>query len=196
MNKLYGVACPLISVFMRIFHPWRAEGLENIPEGGVLLCGNHTTLGDPIYVICAMLRQWQTRVLAKEELLKIPVLGWLIGKAGVIGIKRGKADVTAIKEALRVLRNGEKLLIFPEGRRVREGQTSEAHTGAAMLATRTNVPVVPVYIQPEKKLFRKTTVKFGAPYYPEYEGKKATPEDYQRIADDLMARISALGAEA
>lgn len=195
MNKLYGVACPLISVFMRIFHPWRTVGLENIPEGGVLLCGNHTTLGDPIYVICAMLKKWQTRVLAKKELLEIPILGWLIGKAGIIGINRGKADVAALKEALRALKNGEKLLIFPEGTRVKEGQTSEAHTGAAMLATRANVPILPVYIQPQKRIFRKTTVKFGMPYYPEYEGKKPTPEDYQRIADDLMARISALGAD-
>ena len=195
MNKLYGIACPIISVFMRIFHPWKALGLENIPDGGVLLCGNHTTLGDPIYVICAILKKCQTRVLAKDELMKVPVLGWLIGKAGVIGIKRGKADVAALKEAIRVLRNGEKLLIFPEGTRVKEGESSEAHAGAAMLATRTNVPIVPVYIQPKKRIFKRTTVKFGKPYYPEYDGKRATPEDYQRIADDLMVRINALGAD-
>ena len=196
MNKLYGVGCPIIAVFMRIFHPWRAIGLENIPEGGALLCGNHTTLDDPIYVICAILKQYQTRVLAKAELMRIPVLGWLLRKAGIIGINRGKADVAALKEAMRVLRGGEKLLIFPEGTRVREGEISQAHTGAAMLAARTNVPIVPVYIQPKKRIFKKTAVKFGTPYYPEYEGKKATPEDYQRIADDLMRRISALGAEA
>lgn len=52
-------------------------------------------------------------------------------------MKRGKADVGAIKEAMRVLKNGEKLLLFPEGTRVKEGETGEAHTGAAMFATRT-----------------------------------------------------------
>ena len=193
MNKLYAVACHVIAAFMAIFHPWEAEGLERVPDGAVLLCGNHTTLGDPIYVICALLKRYQIHVLAKVELMRIPVLGWLMKKAGIIGIKRGKADVAAIKDSM--LRNGEKLLIFPEGTRVKAGQTSEAHTGAAMLATRTNVPILPVYITPEKKLFRKTVVKFGVPYYAECQGKKATQEDYQRIADDLMKRVNALGAE-
>jgi 1-acyl-sn-glycerol-3-phosphate acyltransferase len=55
------------------------------------------------------------------------------------------------------------------------------------------VPLVPIYISPKKRWFRKTTVIFGQPYEPEYEGRKPTPEDYRRIADDLMVRIQALG---
>lgn len=192
-NKLYAVLYPLVWIFMRIFHPWRGIGCENIPEGGALFCGNHTSLGDPLYVVCAMGWRRQTHVIAKEEIMSWPVIGFLLKHAGVIGIKRGKADVGAIKEAMRVLKNGERLLLFPEGTRVKEGQTSEAHTGAAMFATRTGVPLVPVYISPKKKIFCKTTVIFGAPYFPEYEGKKPTPDDYQRIADDLMERIRALG---
>lgn len=192
-NKLYAAAYPLVWLFMRIFHPWKAEGCENIPEGGALLCGNHTSLGDPLYVVMAMGRRRQTHVMAKEEIMKWPVLGWLLKKVGVIGIKRGKADVAAIKESMRVLRGGEKLLLFPEGTRVTEGKTSEAHTGAAMFATRTGVPLIPIYISSKKKLFHKTLVRFGQAYLPEYEGRKATPEDYQRIADDLMERVRALG---
>lgn len=192
-NKLYAVLYPIIWIFMRIFHPWKGIGVENIPEGGALLCGNHTSLGDPLYVVCAMGWRRQTHVIAKEEIMSWPVIGFLLRHVGVIGIKRGKADVGAIKEAMRVLKKGERLIIFPEGTRVKEGQTSEAHTGAAMFATRTGVPVVPMYISPKKKIFRKTTVIFGQPYHPEYAGKKPTPDDYQRIADDLMARIRALG---
>lgn len=195
MNKLYSVLYPLVWLFMKIFHPWKTEGLEKLPEGGALLCGNHTSLGDPIYVVCAMTHRNQSRVLAKEEIMKWQVLGWLLKKVGVIGVKRGKADVASIKESMRVLRNGEKLLLFPEGTRVREGQQSEAHTGAAMLATRTGVPLVPVYISPKKKTFRKTLVRFGQPYQPEFEGRKPSPEDYERIANDLMERIRALGEE-
>ena len=193
MNRLYAVLYPLIWIFMRIFHPWKVEGRENVPEGAVVMCGNHTTLGDPIYVVCALGWRCQTRIIAKEELMKIPVLGFLRGKAGIIGIKRGKADVAAIKEAMRVLHNGEKLLLFPEGTRVKEGENAAAHTGAAMFATRTGTMLLPVYISPKKKLFRKTRVVFGKPYAPVYEGRKAGPEDYQRIADDLMDRIHHLG---
>ena len=146
-----------------------------------------------MFVVCALGWRCQTRIIAKEELMKIPVLGFLLGKAGIIGIKRGKADVAAIKEAMRVLRNGEKLLLFPEGTRVKEGENAAAHTGAAMFATRTGTMLLPVYISPKKKLFRKTRVVFGKPYAPVYEGRKAGPEDYQRIADDLMDRIHHLG---
>lgn len=193
MNRWYAVLYPLIWIFMRIFHPWKVEGRENVPDGPVVMCGNHTTLGDPIYVVCGLGWKCQTRVIAKEELMEIPVLGFLLKKVGVIGIKRGKADVTAIKEAMRVLKGGEKLLLFPEGTRVKAGKTSSAHTGAAMFSTRTDTMLLPIYISPEKKLFRKTRVVYGKPYKPTYEGRKAGPEDYQRIADDLMARIRQLG---
>lgn len=194
-NKAYMVLYPLIWIFMKLFHPWKAVGAENIPEGAVVICGNHTSLGDPFYVVCAMGRKRQTHVMAKDEIMKWPVIGWILKKAGIFGVKRGKADVAALKEALRVLRNGEKLLLFPEGTRVKEGESSEAHTGAAMFAIRTGAPLLPVYISPQKRIFRKTAVIFGQPYQPEYEGKKATPEDYRRIADDLLARIRALGEE-
>lgn len=195
MNRMYAVLYPLVWLFMRLFHPWKSVGLEQVPEGNGVLCGNHTTLGDPVYVVCALGRRRQTHIMAKEEIVRWPVVGWLLRRAGIIGVKRGKADVAAIKESMRVLRNGEKLLLFPEGTRVREGAASEAHTGAAMFATRTGAPIVPVYIQPKKRLFRPTTVVFGQPYHPQFAGHKPTPEDYQRIADDVMARIRQLGGE-
>lgn len=193
MNKLYAVIYPILWIFMKLFHPWKTTGREHIPEGGALLCGNHTSIGDPVYVVCAIGHRPQVHVLAKEELMKTPVLGFILKKAGIIGVKRGKADVSAIKESMRVLKNGEKLLLFPEGTRVKEGETGEAHTGAAMFATRTGVPIVPIYISPKKRWFRRTEVRFGEAYRPEYEGRRPTPEDYQRIADDLMARVQALG---
>ena len=97
---------------------------------------------------------------------------------------------------MRILRGGKKLLMFPEGTRVKEGKVSEAHTGAAMFATRTGAPVVPIYIPMKKRRFRRTTIVFGEPFHPEFEGRKPTPEDYQRIADDLMVRIRALEERA
>lgn len=195
-NKVYAVLYPIIWIFMKILHPWKAIGAENIPEGPAVICGNHTTVGDPLYVVCGMSSKRQTHVMAKAEIMKWPVIGFLLKKAGIIGVNRGKSDMAAVKECLRVLRNGEKLLMFPEGTRVKEGKVSEAQTGAAMLATRTNSPLVPVYIQPKKRRFRKTTVVFGQPYYPEFEGRKPSADDYQRIADDLLVRIKALGEQA
>ena len=191
-NKLYAAAFPFVWFAFVLFHPWRAVGLANLPEGGVLLCGNHTCMSDPLFVVLAMGSRRQCRVMAKAELLKIPFLGWLLRNVGVIGVDRGKADVGAIKAAMKALKGGERLLMFPEGTRVEEGQEGAAHTGAAMLATRTGVPIVPVYIPRKKRWFRRTTIVFGQPYLPEFAGSRPTPQDYERISVDLMARIYAL----
>lgn len=196
MNKLYSFLYPFVWLYMKLVCPWEASGVENIPEGGVLMCSNHSSMGDPFYVFVSMGRRRQTRVLAKNEIMKWPVVGWIAKKAGVIGVKRGNADITAIKECMRVLRSGEKLLMFPEGTRVKEGESVDAHSGAAMLATRTGVPILPVYITPNKKKVKKVKVIFGEPYLPQFEGRKATPEDHHRISEELMKRIRCLGGEA
>ena len=72
----------------------------------------------------------------------------------------------------------------------------DAKTGAAMLATRTGVPIVPIYMPAEKRWFRWNQVVIGRPYYPEVSGKRATPEEYRTIAAEVMARIEALQPEA
>ena len=192
MNKLYTLVYAVIWLAYKIVHPWQALGNTKMPEGGVLICGNHSTLSDPLYVLLALGNHQQTRVMAKAELMRVPVLGFLLKKAGVFGIDRGKADVQAIKTAMKILKNGERLLLFPEGTRVEEGAEGSARSGAAMLATRTGVPVVPVYIPRKKNWFRKTTLVFGEPYIPTFEGRKATAEDYERIGAELMERIYSL----
>ncbi len=90
----------------------------------------------------------------------------------VIWVRRGKSDVGAVKTALKALKGNEKLLIFPEGTR-RRRENGDAKTGAAMLAIRTGVPIVPVYITPERSLFPRTKVVIGEPYYP-LHGRRAT----------------------
>lgn len=189
MNKFYSFLYAVVWCAFSIVHPWKAVGVEKLPEGGVLLCGNHSTMSDPFYVVMCIGPRPQIRAMAKAELMRTPVIGWILKKAGIIGVDRGKSDVAAIKESLKTLKSGQPLLLFPEGTRMKDGQAGEAHTGAAMLATRSDVPIMPIYIPAKKKWFRRTTIVFGEPYKPEYEGRKPTSEDYQRIADDLLQRI-------
>lgn len=179
-----------------LVHPRRVIGRENLPAGGCLLCGNHTHYTDPIFIALAIGVKGHPYVMAKAELMSYPVLGWILKKVGVFGVDRGKADVKAVKEALRILKDGHRLLLFPEGTRVKDGEAAEAKTGAAMLALRTGVPIVPIWMPGKKKWFRRTPVVFGEAYYPELpQGAKPTPEDYRRVADDLLERIMALGAQ-
>lgn len=196
MNKWYTVIYSIVWLAFKIVHPWRAVGNTRMPEGGVLICANHTTLSDPLFILLCMKNDQQSRVMAKAELMRVPVLGFLLKKAGIFGVERGKADIQAIKTAMKALKNGERLLLFPEGTRVAEGEEGGGHTGAAMLATRTGVPIVPVYVPRKKKWFRKSTLVFGEPYVPAFEGRKATAEDYERISEDLMERIYALKGQA
>lgn len=189
---LYAVIWP----FFNFFHPVRAVGRENIPEGAAVICPNHSTAGDPFYVVFAFGRKYPMWAMAKQQIMNWPLVGWILSKAGVFGVDRGKADMKAAKTALRGLKEGHKLLIFPEGTRVEQGESVEAKAGAALFATRTGTPLLPVYIQPKKRRFRPTTVVIGQPYYPQIAGRKASSEELQAIAGEVMERIRALGESA
>ena len=196
MNKFYQLVYSVLWVLAKILYPWKAIGAENLPEtGGVVLCANHTSFLDPIHVILGATKKRQIHVMAKVELFKIPVLNWILKGIEMIPVKRGMSDITAIKEGLRVLKNDKPLLIFPEGTRVKEGQQADAHPGAVVIAARAGVPVLTVYVDVKKRLFRKTCVVFGTPYELQFAGSKPTHEESQRLTEDLMARIRALGEE-
>ena len=71
-------------------------------------------------------------------------------------------------------------------------EIGEGKTGAAMLAIRTGVPILPVYITPERKLFQRTKVYIGEPYMPFTEKRRANAEDYERVTEDIMEHIRAI----
>lgn len=190
---LYCVVWP----FFNLVHPCKAIGRENIPEGAAILCPNHTRMSDPFFVVFAMGLKIRPRVMAKAEVMSVPFIGWLLKKAGVFAVERGKSDVGAVKEAIKCLKGGDKLLLFPEGTRHRDGTIDESgKSGAAMFSVRTETPLVPIYIPAEKKWFRRTPVVFGEPFLPQVEGRKGSAEEYKAIARELMSRIAALEEQA
>lgn len=186
---LYTVIWP----FFHLFRPIRVLGREHIPAGPAVVCPNHTSIGDPFFVVFAFGRVYPMRAMAKIQIMRVPFVGWILGKAGVFGVDRGHADMKAVKNALKLLKDGNKLLMFPEGTRVHEGENVAAKTGAAMFATRTGVPLLPVYVQTKKKFFSRNVVVIGRPFYPRFEGRKPTPDELDAITEDLMGRIYALG---
>ena len=188
-HLLYIIVWP----YFHLIHPVRAVGRENIPEGPVVVCPNHTTAGDPFYVVFAFGYRWPMRAMAKVQIMRLPFIGWILGKAGVFGVDRDTTDVKAVRTAMKFLKEGDKLLIFPEGTRVRKDEDVDAKVGAALFATRTGTPLLPVYIQRKKRRFRRNTVVIGKPYYPEYENRRPSAEELQVIARDLMERVRLLG---
>ena len=128
---------------------------------------------------------------AKKELFQVPILKFFLKAFGAYPVSRGENDINAIRYSLKALKNDEKLIIFPEGTRVKPGMKSEPKSGSAMLALKAKVPIVPVYITPGRKAFRGCTLTFGDPYYPEVEGRP-TAMDYEQVTEEIMRRVHSL----
>ena len=193
MKIWYGFVYMMLKIFYGLLHPVRVIGREHIPEGAAVICGNHTSLADPVFLVFGLRIRKNVQAMAKIELIRIPVIGFVLKKAGVFGVDRGNNDVGAIKHAFKVLKEGGRLMMFPEGTRVKSGEKKRIKTGAAMFSVKTGTVILPVYISPKRGIFKRTLVVFGEAYHPVCVNAKATQEDYQVIVDDLMERIFALG---
>jgi len=157
-------------LFLRILFRLEIKNCHYIPEkGGVIIASNHTSYLDPP-VLAASLKRRPT-FIAKSSLYKIPIVGFII-KAYSIGVKRDMPGPSTIKKALRVLKSGGTLVIFPEGGRSKEGKLMEFKRGVGLLAALGNVPVIPAYIKGAHralpvgaKLIRMEKIKiiFGRP---------------------------------
>ena len=183
-RRLYRFCRPLV----HLLYPFRVRGLENIPEGAALICPLHSNWTDPFIVAVAMGEENRCHPLAKEETRRMPVFGRIMESIGSIFVNRGESDIEAYKSCIRVLKNGEKLLAFPEGTRVHGDEVKPAKTGVIRMAARTGAPIVPVYLPRDKKLFRRVELVFGEPYTIE----RASHAEYEPLAQDLMDRIHAL----
>lgn len=127
----------------------RFEGLEHIPQiGPVLVACNHISYLDPIYTGVFVHRRGRIpRFLAKQDLWRLPVLGWVMAGAGQIPVHRGSADAgESLRYAEQALAEGKAVLIYPEGTVTRDPDhwPMGAHTGIARLALHADVPVVPL----------------------------------------------------
>ena len=194
-KKWYRFFYAIVWPFVMLFYPMKFIGRENIPEGGALVCANHSAAVDPFFLAFALGRKKRICAMAKESLLNIFFVGKVLKLIGTFGVRRGASDIHAVKYALEELKKGEYVVIFPEGTRVKSREEGEPKTGAAMLACRTGVNVLPVYIPMKKKPFRINRVYIGKPYKMIPEGKRATSKDYDTFTADLMDRIYNLGDE-
>lgn len=189
MNRFFHVLYVLVHPLVRFLLPFRVVGQENLPENGALLCANHASGWDPILIALALPNDSRIHFMAKEELFQNRFLGWLITKLGGFPVKRGGSDLAAMKTSLKILTNGDRLLVFPEGTRVEQEGDVDAKGGISVMACRTGVPLVPIYCGGKKKFFQKNTIVFGKPYTPVIAGRRPTPEENQKNADEVLRRI-------
>lgn len=201
-NRLFVFIYYVVGLVADILHPVSVEGLERLPKSGALLCPNHASNWDPILVALKLPKNYRLHIMAKEELFKNPLLGWLLRKVGAFPVSRGNNDINTVRTAMQAIKDGDNLLIFPEGTVVRngvgyiDGLPAHAKAGVAMIGVRTGAALVPVFVDGEKKLFHRTRIIFGEPYEPHYTGRRGTSEEMQKIADEVLAAAYALGGQA
>jgi 1-acyl-sn-glycerol-3-phosphate acyltransferase len=197
---LYAILKPLAVVVMRLAFGLRSRGAEHVPaKGPVLLVANHVSFLDPPLVGGASPRPLS--YLAKAELFRVPLFGGLIRRLNAQPLRREGGDAAALRAALRVLKRGGALLVFPEGTRGEGDILGPAKPGAGMLAVLGGAPVVPVYISgsgrawPRGRRFPRpadVTVTFGSPLPVTVGGHASRKDDYEAVSRRMMSAIAGL----
>ena len=177
-----------------IYRP-KIIGKENMPKDtAAIICPNHVHALDSAVIIAMNKRK--INVLAKEELFKNGFIRWIADLFGIYPVKRDNKSMESIKISLKLLKNNELLMIFPEGTRNGMAKGVKPKEGAIKLAMRANVPIIPIGIQGSFKAFTRVKVNIGEPiYYSEYKDEINNKELLEELTKDLMNRIVKLRDE-
>ena len=191
---IYYIAYWVVFVVFRVVYPHSVIDRDKyMPDKKVILCGNHTQLTDSVLVALALSPRYRPRFIAKHQLFKNKLVAWFLRQCGAYPVNRDTADLEAIKTTLKILKEDGTLILFPEGTRVSEEETSAAKAGAGMFAYKTGATVIPVYLSPKKRPFKRFYIRFGAPVPIPELNHKPTVQDYTDFSNTIMAHVFALG---
>ncbi|MGN0787849.1 MAG: lysophospholipid acyltransferase family protein [Candidatus Onthoplasma sp.] len=180
---------PLVLIF-----PIKKIGKKNLKQlkgKNYIISCNHTSNLDPVMLDITFKKK--LRFLAKKELFEKKFSSAVLKSYGGIPVDRQKADLTAIKETMRLINDKKTVCIFPQGTRsktikVEEGSAKE---GVAMFSIRTNTPVVPMMFSSKIKAFRKTKLYIGEPIYPDINRQKEK-EYVSEFANLIIDKMNSL----
>jgi len=201
MDRFYRICHRLVAAPIRLVFRIRVTGRENEPApdaGGYLVCANHMSAWDPVWLGAAF-RKRQLHYMAKEELFKIPLLRGLIRALGTYPVRRGVADMTSIKNTISILVSGRCVGMFPQGTR-RKGENpldTEVRSGVGMIAHRAGADVLPVFIRAKGYIsapFAKKEIIIGEPISHSTIAKmREAHAGYKEVAEFIFGRVCALG---
>ena len=174
-------------------------GAENIPkDGAFILAANHISNWDPPFLGTFIDRE--ICYMGKEELFKNPIMAAICRGLHVFPVKRGAADKTAIKTAIKILKDGKCFGIFPEGTRSKTGKLGKAEAGVSLIAAMTKAPIIPAAIVNTEKIFSREkffpqpAVVYGSPI--KFTGSTKDKEALESFAQEIMIEIAKLKASA
>ena len=193
---LYSALRAAFWVLTHVVCRYHVKGREYVPlKGPLLIIANHVSWYDPILMGVVLPRRvW---FFTKIEIFRWPIVGLLCRLTGQIPVKRGAHDHAAIEKGLAYLREGKAVVIFPEGAVEKQGRMMSAHTGTAMLAVRTGVPVLPIALCGTRRILRSLRiwlpdvyVEIGKSFVPLLPPGVSHKAGLQAIAEDMMTRIA------
>lgn len=205
-RALFAVLAGIVRPAMNVLIGRKWVGFDKLPDGCIMV-SNHMTEIDPFVVAHAIYSNGKyPRFLAKQSLLKLPVAGWCLRQTGQVPVDRGGAGAGASLEAAReLLERGGVIGIYPEGTLTRDPDLwpMKGHTGAARLALKTGVPVVPVVHWGDQEFFprygkmikpfprKRVTVKVGDPVdLSAFHGMPLTKKVLSEATDVIMDAIT------
>ena len=190
----------LTSLFCKVVGHLEAQGVNHIPrEGGVLFLSNHVSFLDPVIVGSAANRE--VHYMARSNAFDIPGLGQLIAVYNAYPVNRGAPDLGALRKTISLLKEGNAVLIFPEGTRSVDGTLGKARDGACFIAHRAGVPTIPVFHSGAERVLPRNskrvrraqlTVTFGEPLELTTEEFGTRREMYQHMGNQIMEAIADL----
>lgn len=190
----------ILRAFFRLGN-WHIEGQQNIPsDGPLIIATNHLSIFDPPLVMASS-HVGPITVMAKSEFRNpLNPAGWILRFVPLIYVERGEIDRTALKQALRVLNNGGRLGLAPEGTRSETASLQEGHGGAAYMALRTNSPVLPAAAWGQERIVEDLLhgrrpeywVRFGTPFHLVVDDNTSRREQIQQGTEQIMRRLAAL----
>jgi 1-acyl-sn-glycerol-3-phosphate acyltransferase len=187
----YVFAHALVGLVFRMLFRYRVIGAENVPrDGGVVIAANHISNFDPPLLGIALPRP--VSYMAKKELFALPILKTILPWLYAFPVDREAGGTGALRAALRMLKEGRCVGIFPEGGRNVTG-TNDEKAGAAFLAAASGAPVVPAAIVGTRRLrpFGRVTVVFGDPLHV-VRNRQSKEDDLEKGAAEIMQRIRTL----
>ena len=192
MDWFYWSSHKVLKTVLKIVLRNEINGLENIPQTGPLIVvANHVSNFDPPVLGASINRK--IHYMAKAELFENFFVEKIMRTYGAFPVNRGRPDTKAIKEALRLIKEGKVLGIFPEGTRNQTGELGRAKLGSVLLATRSQAPLLPVGLKTRKPFQEGTEVNFGEPFtLDEYYDRNLERSEMRKAGEVIMNKIGAL----
>ena len=193
---LYSVAKVVCPGLLGIYTPMKIFKKTPLPEGRVIICCNHISMADPLY-IGIVHHQRQIHYMGKVELFRNKLVGGLLRGLGAFPVVRGARDMEALNTAQELLEQEEVVGIFLEGTRSKTGELLRPKTGAAMLAFQNHAPILPMCITAPRggrvKPFQRICVSCGELRTPEdlgmYTGNSTEFRHASRMIMDEIAKM-------